>query len=110
MNFFPISVSLAIALLVIGCATSPSASSNSVIQYESVDEMRKHCSSSRSLGGISVSYNVTMHSPWGRNRAARIRLREAAANAGANAVVMTSNDWGVVTDTVQGIAFWCSYD
>ena len=93
----------------VGCATGVSPTSLKVIEYDNLEELSRMCKSYTSLGGVATSYNVFMHTPVGRNRAAKVRLREAAQAKGANAIIMTSNGWGVVTDYVQGIAYKCEY-
>ena len=61
------------------------------------------------LDSVYASFNVTMHSPAGRKRAAHVHLKDAAHALGANAVILTSNNWGVVTDQVNGVAYKCGF-
>lgn len=91
-----------------GCATISNKTSIEVIEYKSTEEMNLN-SNCESLGGVAASYNVFMTSPWGRKRTAHAHLKNAASEKGANAVIMTSNNWGTITDQVQGVAYKCTY-
>ncbi len=91
-----------------GCATISNKTSIDVIEYKSIEEMNLNASC-ESLGGIASAYNVFMTSPWGRHRTAHSHLKAAAAEKGANAAIMTSNNWGTITDQVQGVAYKCTY-
>jgi hypothetical protein len=93
--------------LVSSCATSRTDTSMKVAEYASVEEMSQF-SACESLGVVTTEYSVLMHSPPGRKRAASVRLRDAAHAKGANAVIMTVNDWGVTTDQVTGMAYLCA--
>jgi hypothetical protein len=97
-----------ILLSVSGCVTFATDTSRTVTEYESVDLMAA-VATCTSVGPVSASYDVFMHSPWGRKRAAHIHLKDAAHDRHADAVIMTSNSWGVVTDEVQGVAYHCTY-
>lgn len=97
-----------VILILTGCSTSPTETSAQVIEYKNVDEMNKFANCD-AIDAVNDTYDVTMHSPWGRKRAAHIRLKDAAYVKGANAVIMTSNNYGVVTDQVQGVAYKCTY-
>jgi uncharacterized protein YbjQ (UPF0145 family) len=87
--------------------TFATAGSEQVLLYGSIEEMKTYHEQCVSLGGVGTSFGVFMNSPWGRKRAARTRLKNVAHEKGANAVIMTSNDWGLVTDQVQGVAYRC---
>ena len=78
------------------------------MEYKSVDEMNSFAKCD-ALGSVNATFDVTFHSPAGRKRAAHIHLKDAAYAKGADAVIMISNNWGVVTDQVQGIAYKCVY-
>ena len=95
-------------LLIYGCVTFATKTSMTVIEYENTNEMAL-LAKCESLGAVYASYSVFMHSPWGRQRAAHIHLKDAAYEKEANAVIMTSNNWGVITDQVQGVAYKCIY-
>ena len=99
---------LFILFLSYGCATAPTATSTQVMEYKSVEEMNSF-TKCNALGPVNATYDVTMHSPAGRKRAAHIQLKDAAYAKDGNAVIMVSNNWGVVTDQVQGIAYKCVY-
>ncbi|NOH99352.1 hypothetical protein [Vibrio sp. 99-70-13A1] len=101
-------LALTSSLFVIGCSTTPTETSAQVTEYESIEQMNKFANCT-AIDAVNDTYDVTLHSPWGRKRAAHIRLKEAAYLKGANAVIMTSNNYGVVTDQVQGVAYKCSY-
>ncbi|KZK65507.1 hypothetical protein A1L58_22130 [Shewanella baltica] len=96
------------SLMLLGCSTSPTETSAQVTEYQSIDEM-KQFANCEAIDAVNDTYDVTLHSPWGRKRAAHIRLKDAAYAKGANAVIMTSNNYGVVTDQVQGVAYKCTY-
>lgn len=96
------------SLMLLGCSTSPTETSAQVTEYKSIDEM-KQFANCEAIDAVNDTYDVTLHSPWGRKRAAHIRLKDAAYAKGANAVIMTSNNYGVVTDQVQGVAYKCTY-
>ena len=96
------------SVMLLGCSTSPTETSAQVTEYKSMDEMNQF-SNCQAIDAVNDTYDVTMHSPWGRKRAAHIRLKDAAYAKGANAVIMTSNNYGVVTDQVQGVAYKCTY-
>ncbi|MCB2380962.1 Uncharacterised protein [Shewanella baltica] len=91
-----------------GCSTTPTETSAQVTEYKSIDEMKKYATC-EAIDAVNDTYDVTLHSPWGRKRAAHIRLKDAAYSRGANAVIMTSNNYGVITDQVQGVAYKCVY-
>ena len=95
-------------LISYGCATTPTETSAQVVEYKSIEEMNSFAKCN-ALDSVGATYDVTLHSPWGRKRAAHIRLKDAAYAKGANAVIMTSNNYGVVTDQVQGVAYKCVY-
>ena len=99
---------LAGILTLVGCSTSPTETSARVTEFKTIEEMKKFANCT-SVDAVNSTYDVTLHSPWGRKRAAHIRLKDAAYKVGANAVIMTSNNYGVVTDQVQGIAYRCNY-
>ena len=99
---------LSVSVFFAGCSTSPTETSAQVTEYKSIDEMKKFANC-ESIDAVNDTYDVTLHSPWGIKRAAHIRLKDAAYIKGANAVIMTSNNYGVVTDQVQGIAYKCTY-
>lgn len=91
-----------------GCSTTPTVTAAQVTEYKSIEEMNKFATC-KAIDAVNDTYDVTLHSPWGRKRAAHIRLKDAAYIKGANAVIMTSNNYGVVTDQVQGVAYKCTY-
>lgn len=95
-------------VLFMGCSTSPTETSAQVTEIKNIEEM-KQFANCEAIDVVNDTYDVTMHSPWGRKRAAHIRLKDAAYAKGANAVIMTSNNYGVITDQVQGIAYNCTY-
>ena len=90
-----------------GCATATKTSMD-VIEYQSVEEMNSHANC-EAITNVSDSYSVFFHPPWERKRKAHIRLKDSAYAKGANAVIMGSNNWGVITDQVQGVAYKCTY-
>ena len=96
------------ALLLAGCVTTAKEGTGTVTEYKSVVEMESFATC-KAIGPVSMSYDVFMHAPWERKRAAHIRIKEAASVKGGNAVVMISNTWGVITDSVDGVAYQCSY-
>ena len=98
---------LILCLGFMGCATATKTSME-VIEYQSVDEMNKQANC-EAITNVYDSYGVFFHPPWERKRKAHIRLKDAAYVKGANAVVMGSNNWGVITDQVQGVAYKCAY-
>lgn len=97
---------IAVFLLATGCFTSRTATSMKVMEYESVEAMSR-VAECEQLGPVSAEYSVLLHWPASRKRAAAIRIRDAAYDAGGDAVVMIRNDWGVITDQAQGLAFTC---
>ncbi|WP_166421939.1 hypothetical protein [Pseudoalteromonas sp. Z1A8] len=103
-----LSVLLSGIVILMGCSTSPTETSAQVTEYKNLDEM-KQFANCKAIDAVNATYDVTMHSPWGRKRAAHIRLKDAAYVKGANAVIMTSNNYGVITDQVQGVAYKCTY-
>jgi len=90
-----------------GC-TFATKTSMQVIEYKNKNEMAEYANC-EVVDSAYASYNVFMHSPWGRKRAAHIRLKDVAYSKGANAVIMTSNNFGIITDQVQGVAYKCVY-
>lgn len=106
-NMKKVLISLSL-LSIVGCTTLATENSMKVIEYESTNEMNAHASC-ESLDAVYESYDVFMHFPWSRKRAAHIHLKDAAFKKGANAVIMTSNNWGIITDQVQGVAYECTY-
>ena len=90
----------------LACVTFRTDASMQVAEYESVEDMNKFADC-ESLGVVTAEYEVFLHSPAGRKRAGRTRLRDAAYAKGANAVIMTVNDWGVIVDQVTGVAYRC---
>ncbi len=95
-------------LLIYGCTTFATKTSMTVIEYKDTNEMASFAEC-ESLGAVYASYGVFLHFTWSRKRAAHIHLKDAAYEKGANAVIMTSNNWGVITDQVQGVAYKCTY-
>lgn len=95
-------------LLIYGCVTFATKTSMTVMEYENTNEMAS-LAECESLGAVYASYSVFFHLPFSRTRAAHIHLKDTAYEKGANAVIMTSNDWGVITDQVQGVAYKCIY-
>lgn len=95
-------------LLISGCVTFTTETSLKVIEYKNKAEMDANASC-EAVEAVYASYDVFLHFPWERKRAAHIRIKDAAYAKGANAVVMTSNNYGVITDQVQGVAYNCIY-
>jgi uncharacterized protein YbjQ (UPF0145 family) len=95
-------------IIITGCSTSPTRTSVQVIEYKTIENMNGHAECT-AIDSAHDQYSVFMHSPWGRKRAAHIRLKDAAFAKGANAVIMISNNYGVITDQVQGVAYKCTY-
>ncbi len=94
--------------LLFGCSTAPTETSAKVTEYESVEQMGNFADCII-INTVEETYDVTLHSSLGIKRASHIYLKEAAFAQGANAVIMTSNNYGVATDQVQGIAYACNY-
>lgn len=76
------------SVVLVGCSTSPTETSTQVTEYKSIEEMNQFANC-EAINPINDTYDVTLHSPWGRKRAAHIRLKNAAYLIGANAVIMT---------------------
>ena len=102
------SILLMPAILALGCATKATETSLQVNEFETIDEMNR-LADCQPVESVYASFDVTMHSPAGRKRAAHVHLKDAAYALGANAVIMTSNNWGVVTDQVNGVAYKCDF-
>lgn len=94
--------------LLFGCSTAPTEMSAKVTEYESIEQMGNFADCV-TLNTVENTYDVTLHSSLGRKRASHIYLKEAAFAQGANAVIMTSNNYGVAIDQVQGVAYACNY-
>jgi hypothetical protein len=54
------------SVILMGCSASPIETSAQVTEYKSIDEM-KQFANCEAIDTLNDTYDVTMHSPWGKN-------------------------------------------
>lgn len=97
-----------VCIIVAGCSNTFTRKSLQVLEYKTTASMEQHADCTV-VGDVSAQYSVLKISPLDRTTAASNKLKDAAFDEGANALIKTSTFFGDDSDKAQGVAYQCVY-